>query len=97
MTGRAVAAALRYEVVAAGRALQESLGFEGVRKVPLAGVVVLPVQVEQDQGARRDRLAPPLQVGDGPPADERGERVEATHLVGERHRVFGIGLGQPFP
>lgn len=71
----------------------EAVRVEPVRVGPQGGIVVLAVEVEQDQGALRDVLAPPGQVAGREASHEGGERVEAPHLVGERDGVAAVGAG----
>src|SRR3712207_8708237 len=47
-------------------------------------LVALPVEVDEHQRALGDALAVPLDLPRRPAAEERGERVEAADLVGER-------------
>jgi hypothetical protein len=46
-------------------------------------VLVLPIQVERHQRPSGDRPARPGQITDRAAADERSERIEPAHLVGE--------------
>src|SRR4051812_26986626 len=92
-----VAAALRNQVEGADLTAEEALRAEGVRVTPQIRVVVLAVQVEQHHRVLRDALAVELDVPRRPAADERRERVEPAHLVGECLSEGRVALGQALP
>jgi hypothetical protein len=91
-----VAAALRDEVEgAAAPLIAEPIGTEGIRVAPVLRMVVGAPEVEQHARALRERVAVPLEVVAHQRADEREERVEATHLLHEMFDVVVTGAAQP--
>jgi hypothetical protein len=95
---RRVAAALRDEQVRTDRpAVGEPRGLEDVRVGPERRIVMVAVDVEQHERAFGDPLPPPFEIPHRDTAQERRERVEAAHLMGEGFRVFGTALPQQLP